>query len=461
MTRILILLMFVTATGAGCSSAPRAKSEPQAYAATAKFEGTSDFVGASKVHRYKLANGLKVLILEDHRSPTFAYHVWYDVGSKDEQRGLTGLAHLFEHMMFKETKNLKEGEFDRLLESAGAEGENAFTSRDYTGYIQSLPKDQLDLITRLEAERMANLIVNEKALDTEREVVQNERRFRKENSPDGQLYEKLFQLAYTKHSYQWPVIGYEADLEAASRQACESFYKRFYAPNNATVVIVGDVDPKDAIEKIEKYYGPIPPSNIDRKVSPKEPAQTAERRETLPLKIQVQKLMMAYHTVDIKNPDVIPLEVLRNVLANGKSSRLYRKLVDAGIATEADIENSEQRYPGMFIFFVNMQKGKTAEQAISVIEKEIREIIAGRVSKEELDRAKAMHLFSTYDGLASHYRKAQFLGFYETVAGRYERGLEMLNGLKTVSAADLSRVAKKYLRQEVRNIVIGVPAEKK
>ena len=447
MTRILILtLIFISL---GCSTAPRAISE-----------GDSKFIGDTKVHRYRLENGLKILILEDHTSPTFAYHTWFNVGSKDEQKGLTGLAHLFEHMMFKETKNLKEGEFDRLLESAGAEGENAFTSRDYTGYIQSLPKDKLDLITRVESERMVNLIVNEKALDTEREVVQNERRLRKENNPDGQLYERLYQMAYTRHSYHWPVIGYEADLNAMKKNDAESFYKRFYAPNNATVVVVGDVSPSDVMAKISKYYGPLKTMTIDRKEPPREPEQKGERTETKQLKIQVPKLVAGYHTITVNHADLPALEILRNILSEGKSSRLYRKLVDSSIATDIGINNDENTYPGLFTFFVNMQKGKTAEQALSVIENEINAIAAGRISKEEIDRAIAMHRFGTYDGLSSNYRKAYFLGFYETAAGRFERGIEIIDAFKSITPKDLARVARTYFKNDSRNIVIGVPGGK-
>lgn len=447
--RPLNAVMLLALFSFGCATTPRATPI-----------GSSKFVGESKVHRYRLSNGLKVLILEDHSSPTFAYHTWFDVGSKDEQKGLTGLAHLFEHMMFKETKNLKDGQFDRQLEAAGAEGENAFTSRDYTGYIQSLPSDKLDLIARLEADRMHNLLVDEKALDTEREVVQNERRFRKENSPDGQLYERLFQLAYTKHSYQWPVIGYEADLIAAKKGDAEAFYKRFYAPNNANIIIVGDVDPDKTMTTITKYYGHLPTSKIDRHEPNKEPEQRGERTDTKALKIQVPKLMMAFHIVDLNHPDFPVLEVLRDVLTTGKGSRLQKKLIDGGIATEVDIENTENRYPGLFVFFVNMQKGKTAEQAQAVIEQEINSIINGRVSASEISSAIAMHRFQTYDGLASNYRKAYFLGLYETVATRFERGIEILDALKSVSSKDLARVARTYLKKDNRTVVIGVPGGK-
>jgi zinc protease len=198
------------------------------------------FIGGFEVHRYVLDNGLKLMIVEDHSSPTFAYHTWFRVGSRDEKVKYTGLAHLFEHMMFKGTTVHPPGEFDRLLERAGAEGENAFTSHDYTAYVQEMPKSELDLIVRLEADRMVNLVVDEKSFKTETEVVQNERRFRTENSPDGTLTQILFETAFTKHSYHWPVIGYQEDLERMSAQDAFSFYKTFYNPNNAVVVVVGE-----------------------------------------------------------------------------------------------------------------------------------------------------------------------------------------------------------------------------
>jgi zinc protease len=420
-------------------------------------EGESPYFGTMRVHRYRLENGLKILALQDRSAPTFAYHTWFRVGSRDEQKGLTGLAHFFEHMMFKETKNLKEGEFDKKLEAAGAEGENAFTSRDYTGYVQSLPSDKLDLIAGLEAERMLNLVINDEALDKERQVVHNERRFRYENNPNGKMYERLYELSFAKHHYHWPVIGYAADLDGAKRSDFESFYKRFYAPNNATVVVVGDIDPDELASTVAKHYGKLPASEIDRKASPAEPRQTAEKTETMPIKSPVEKLMAAYRIPDVNSDEFPAIEVLRNVLGSGRSSRLHRKLVDTGIASSVDLESSENAEPGLFVFFVNLQKERTAAEALAVIDREVREIAAGRVSDEELERAISMHRFEIFDDLASNQSKAHFLGFYETVAGKFGRGVEILDGLKAVDRKALAAIAKNHLRAENRTVVIGKP----
>jgi len=423
--------------------------------------GELPYLGSLKVKRYQLSNGLKILILEDHTSPTFAYQTWFNVGSRDEVAGLTGLAHLFEHMMFKATKNHKDGEFDKMLESAGAEGLNAFTSRDFTAYVQSLPSTQLELIVSLEAERMVNLIVDEDALNKEREVVQNERRFRNENNPDGKLDEELYEMAFQKHSYHWPIIGYEEDLKRAKKEQCEAFYKSHYAPNNATVIMVGDVDPKKAVKIIEKYYGDLGSSKINRKAVSVDRPQTKERTTTVSIKTPVEKILLGYHVVDAKHEDFVALEVLRNLLGVGKSSRLHKSLVDGGIASSVDLMNQEQKDPGLFEISVNLQKGKTGKQALSAIDLEIGKVIAGKVQSTDLKRAVSLYRFSLFKDQASHYSKAQFLGFYETVAGDFKRGLEIVTSMDKVSKEELARIAKKYFKKTNRNVVFGKPLSKK
>jgi zinc protease len=440
----LPLLVICALFGASCSHAP-----------TVIHEGESPYFGSTKVQRYKLANGLRVLILEDHSAPVFAYQTWFRVGSKDEVPGLTGLAHLFEHMMFKETKNYKDGEFDRILESAGAEGENAFTSKDFTAYVQSLPADRLDLIARLESDRMVNLIVNTAVLDKEREVVQNERRFRTENNPNGQLYERLYEDAYKKHSYHWPVLGYEQDLNKAKQKQTADFYKRFYAPNNATIIVVGDVSASKVMSTIQKYYGPLPSSDINRPERAVEPRQEKERTETKVIKSPVEKLIIGFHIPDINSVDFPAIEIARNILGGGRASRLYRKLVDAGIATSVELESAEHADPGLVLFFITLQKGRTSAEALKVIDREVTDLAKGHIKPEERERAIAMHKFAVFDELASNSSKAHFLGFYETVAGRFERGVEIVNALNSVDMASIARVAGTYLSKDNRTVIIG------
>jgi zinc protease len=417
---------------------------------------TVPLVGDFKVHRYSLDNGLRLLVVEDHSSPTFAYQTWFKVGSRDETMGRTGLAHLFEHMMFKETKNHKDGEFDRLLEGAGAEGENAFTSRDYTAYVQEMPSDKLDLLMSLESDRMVNLMVNDAAFKTEREVVQNERRFRNENSPDGTMYQDIFDAAFTKHSYHWPVIGYQKDLDAMTSENARAFYRAYYSPNHATVVVVGDVDPATVLAKAKQYYGAIPGQVSPAHDIPAEPVQKGVRRRTLKLNIQVEKLLIGYHIPGVLDQDIPAIGVLSSVLTGGKSSRLSRALVDTGIASAVDTYDLEDKDPSLLIFIANMQKGKHAAQAESVIHKEIARLIKAPVSDEELQRAKNRVTFGFYEGLGSNSEKARFLGHYEAIAGDFTLGLQRFHQVQKVTAADVQAVAKRYLTPANRTVITGV-----
>jgi zinc protease len=443
---LLALVCITSLVSVGCSS-------------TTKDQGGSKklpFFGSMEVHRFVLPNGLKLLVLEDSSSPTFAYQTWFKVGSRDEDVGYTGLAHLFEHMMFKGTKDYPQGQFDRLLEQSGAEGENAFTSRDYTAYVQEMPKDKLDLIAKLESDRMVNLVVNDESFKTEREVVQNERRMRNENSPDGLMYQEIFGVAFKQHSYRWPVIGYEEDLNRMSSVDAEKFYKSHYAPNRATIVVVGDVKAQDVLKTVKKYYGKLEARNLPEKIIPTEPEQTAPRRKTLKLNTQVQKLMMAYPVPSISHQDIPALEVMRTVLTGGKSSRMYRSLVDSGMATSIHSYDLDDKDPGILIFIANLQKGKSAKNAEENLLREIERFKKAPIGHEELERAKNSLQTRLYDALSAPSEKASFLGHYETVANDFQAGVEALNRIANVTATQVQAVAKKYLNANSRNVVIGV-----
>lgn len=414
------------------------------------------FVGSMSVEKFTFPNGLKLLVVEDHSSPTFAYQTWFRVGSRDEQVGHTGLAHLFEHMMFKETKTYKDGEFDKILERAGAEGENAFTNRDYTAYVQEMPKNKLELIVKLESDRMVNLIVNEKAFKTELEVVQNERRFRNENSPDGLMYQDIFGVAFQKHSYRWPVIGYEEDLNRMNAKDATDFYKAFYSPNHATIVVVGDVSALEVYKLVEKFYGDFKSQNDPTNTIENEPPQTQARHKTLKLNTQVQKIMMAYHVPEITHPDIPALTLLSSILAGGKSSRLDRVLVDQGITTSIDIFDLDDKDPSLFIFFASMQKGKRATQAEAAILKELERIKMGPIPVDELERAKNILLAEFYDKFGNAKERASFLGHYETVSPGFNTGIEILNKISRLTAQDIQTVTKKYFGPKNRTVILGV-----
>jgi zinc protease len=439
-----------------CSSAPQKSSDVSAASGSAPQEETVPLAGKFKVQRYLFANGLRLLVVEDHSSPTFAYQTWFRVGSRDEAVGRTGLAHLFEHMMFKETKNMKEGEFDRLLEGSGAEGENAFTSRDYTAYIQELPKDKIELIVKAEADRMVNLVINEKSFKTEREVVQNERRFRNENNPDGLMDQELFSLAFTKHPYHWPVIGYQEDLNRMSAQDALKFYHSYYSPNHATIIVVGDVNPNEVQSLVEKYYGHLPKQDSPPHVILPEPEQKSARAKQLKLNMQLEKLFIGYHVPALSDPGMPAVSVMQNILTGGKSSRLHRALVETGIASSVNSYDFEDKDPTLFVIMVNLQKGKHASDAEKIVLREVARLSQERVPQPELERAKNKLNFSFYQGLDSNFEKAYFLGHYESIANSFEAGLRHQKKIQAITAPDLQSIAKKYLNPQNRTVITGV-----
>jgi predicted Zn-dependent peptidase len=450
------LLMSVCALGFSLGLASCAGKAVAPEAGTAKKE-TVPLVGTYAVNRFVLDNGLKLLVVENHSSPTFSYQTWFSVGSRNEIPKYTGLAHLFEHMMFKGTSAHKEGEFDRILESAGAEGENAFTSRDYTAYVQEMPTTQLELITKMESDRMVNLIVDQKAFKTETEVVQNERRFRNENSPDGLMYQEIFSIAFTAHPYRWPVIGYQEDLERMSAADAVKFYKSYYSPNHATIAVAGDVDPQQVLALVKKYYGSLPAQPTPPVLSQAEPAQTAPRRKTLKLSMQVEKLMMGYHIPEVSHADTPALSLLSGVLTGGKSSRLHRALVETGIASSVDGYDLDDKDPSLLLIASNLQKGKKAAQAESVILRELARISSTGVTPAELERARNGLNFRFYEGFDSNSEITSFLGKYSVLGGNFELGLRIQERIQQVTPAEIMAVARKYLQPGNRSVIIGVP----
>lgn len=434
----------------GCSSLSKPPST----------SGGSDGIALTqtlKVYRSQLKNGLKLLILPDSTSPTFAFHTWFNVGSRDEHPQKTGLAHLFEHMMFKQTKNLKDGEFDQILSRAGVQGLNAFTGWDYTAYIQELPKDKLELIIRLESDRMKNLIVDEKAYRTEIEVVQNERRFRNENSPEGTMYQALFEMAFKKHSYRWPIIGYQEHLNAMSVEDALEFYQTYYSPKHATIIIAGDVDVERTRNLIEKYYGEYENNKTPDQLVEihKEPEQKRPRRKIIRLPMQVEKLMMGFPIGGVSVSETPKLEVLEAILTLGHSSRLERALVETGIASSVGSGALHAKDPTLFLFSANMQINKKAAVAGQVILKELQKLRTQKVSEKELQRAKNMVKFAFYNRLSSNSSRARFIGKYEITMGSFEAGLELYQAIDQVTAEDILEVANRYFEPQKRTTIIG------
>ncbi len=457
-----LILIGVISFASSCSHAP--VRTPETKPGTVQHEGRFEVISMTpnfKAKRAVLPNGLKLIVLRDPASPTFAYQTWFNVGSRNEVEGKTGLAHLFEHMMFKGTKNHKEGEFDALLERAGAEGENAFTTNDHTVYIQELPKASLDLIVNLEADRMVNLIVDENSFKTERDVVQNERRFRKENSPVGTIYQTLFETAFTSGPYHWPVIGYEQDLNLMNAQDARNFYENYYSPDRATIVVVGDVDEDEVYSKVEKAYGKIPSRKSVETPVATEPDQTAQRRKRLQLNVEVEKLWMTFKIPAANSPDSPVLEAVQGILSEGKNSRLNRALVDSGISGSVGAGSLGLKDPGLFLIETDLQKGKTSLLAEQVILRELERLKHNPVSADELKRALNIMRFRFFEKLATGNGKSNYIGSAETQLGSLEAGLAQEQQLSQITPEQIMQVTQKYFDTSKLTVVVAVPKKSK
>jgi zinc protease len=406
---------------------------------------------------FRLDNGLRVLVCEDHSAPVVAYHTWYRVGSRHEKVGKTGLAHLFEHLMFNETENLGPGELDRKLEEAGAES-NAATWLDWTQYNIAVPKDRLPLVAKIESERMQRLVLRDPQVTSEKEVVANERRYRVDDDVEGAVSELLWATAFEKHAYRWPTIGWMADIEAFTTEDCRAFYDTFYAPNNATIVIVGDVTEKRALELVVKEYGHIEPSTIpDEDVRP-EPPQSTERRVEVKKPAATEKLVIGYHSPALGDFDHPALSLLAEVLFGGRASRVHRRLVrELEIAVDVSGSVGPFRDPGLFEIYVSAREGKTAAELLTAIDAELAKVVETPLTAAEIERAKARMELSLLAGLETVDGKASTIGFYDTVLGRPAAAFEKLEATLGATPSDLLRVARRYLRPEARNVVFVHP----
>ncbi len=419
-----------------------------------KFLECLPFGKALTVDRYQLANGLMLLLIEDHEAPVVAYHTWFNVGSRHEQVGKTGLSHLFEHLMFNESENLPAGEFDRKMEEAGAEV-NASTWLDWTQYSSSLPKGQLLTAIPLEAERMAHLVLKPPQLNSEKEVVANERRFRVEDDVDGAVNELLWATAFTEHAYRWPTIGWMADIEGFTTEDCLGFYRTYYAPNNATLVVAGDIEPIVVLRAISQSYGPMPRAVLPLEDVRPEPPQTSERRISVEKPTQTEKLVLGYKSPAFGDFDYPALSLLGEVLAGGRASRLYRRLVrELELASEVRISVGPFRDPSLFELYVSAREGHTAEELLAVVEEELLRVREQPVAQEEMDRALARNELSLLASLETADGKASTLGFYETVLGQPTSAFERLAMERKVSSSDLRRVARRYLVDTQRTVVL-------
>jgi zinc protease len=426
----------------------------------ASMQKVSEHPFAARAARlYRLDNGLQLITYVDPQAPVFAYQTWFAVGSRHEREGTTGIAHLFEHLMFNQTESHPPGEFDRLLESVGGET-NAATWVDWTYYRDSLPAGQLELAVSLESERMSRLVLGDRQVESEREVVANERRFRVEDDVDGFLSEEMYRLAFTVHPYHWPTIGWMSDIHAISIADCRAFYRTYYAPNNATLVVVGDFDEARALALVERYYGSLAAQPIPEDRAPAEPEQTAERRAHFTKPVMADKLRLGYKSPPLTDDDYPPLEVACEILLGGNSSRLHRALVaESEIASSAHVSLSPFRDPGLCEIAVALQREHAAGEAEQRIDVELATLGRERPGTDELETAKTRLETRFWRELRPQSGKAEALGHYHTTAGDYRRLFGVAEALRRVTDEDVMRVAARYLVPERRTVVTATAGE--
>lgn len=414
------------------------------------------------VHERKLANGLRVIVKEDHRAPTAVHMVWYVAGSMDEVSGTSGVAHVLEHLMFKATKTVASGEFSRRIAAAGGR-ENAFTSRDYTAYFQQVPKAALPLMLRLEADRMSNLLVTESEFSREIKVVMEERRLRTEDRPRALVNEALNAEAFFAHPYRRPVIGWMNDLVNMNHLDARDWYSRWYAPNNAFVVVVGDVKADEVFALAQKYYGRIKSRPVPARKPQVEPEQRGVRRLVVKAPAELPYLLMGWKCPVLRDADkdwqAYALDVLTGVLDGNESARLNQSLVrESRVASEAGASyDLTARGPGMCFLEGTPSQGRTVAELEAGLRAELARLVQEGVTEDELARVKAQQVASQVFKRDSIFGQAMEIGRFETAGLSYRDIDKALEGIKAVSAEQVRAVAKQYFVDDQLTVVVLDP----
>ena len=404
----------------------------------------------SNVHEYQLGNGMKVLVKPDHRAPVVVSQVWYKVGSSYEWSGMTGASHVLEHMMFKGTKKHAAGEFSRIIAEQGGR-ENAFTSRDYTAYFQQLEKSRLPVSMEMEADRMHNLVMQEEEFAKEVKVVMEERRTRTDDKPRSLTYEQLYATAFNNSGYHHPTIGWMNDLESLAIEDLKTWYKQFYAPNNAILVVVGDVDPEEVYAMAQRYYGVIPKGK-DVVIKPRlEAKQYGQRRIEVAAPAKLPYLLMGYKvpvlgTVEDEK-EVYALDVLAGVLDGGESARFSRDLIRGRqLAASASASyGMHARVDDLFTLQGIPANGHTMQEIEAALREHVEKVKTDLVDEKELKRIKAQVIASEVYEKDSLFYQGMSMGILETVGLGWLRQDEYVEKIKAVTAEQIRAVAKKYL----------------
>jgi len=418
-------------------------------------------VRASQIQEVVLENGLKVLLVENRKSPVVTFQVWYRVGSRNEEDGKSGLSHFLEHMMFKGTAKVGPEEYSRIIAKNGGRS-NAFTTADATVYFATMSPEKIGLAVELEADRMAGALLRGRYFEPEKKVIMEERRLRTEDNPTSALAEVTSAAAYMVHPYRRPVIGWMEDIQNLTREDLKSYYRAYYAPNNAFIVVVGDFSTKEMLAKIQGAFGKIPRRPDLPKVKIKEPPQRGERRILLKKEAELPSLLIYYHAPNLRDPDSPTLDLLAVILSGGRSSRLYQELVyHKRIVRSVDADYGRLSVDStIFSVSAQMMPEKDAAEAERAIDLLLERVRSEPVSDRELDKAKNQVEAAFVFGQDSFFGQAMKIGQYEISA--HWRSLEnYLEGIRKVTPGDILRVAKQYLDPDRRTVGVLIPIREK
>jgi zinc protease len=410
-----------------------------------------------RVFETTLTNGLKVILLEDHKAPLITFQIWYRVGSRNEAWGKTGLSHMLEHMMFKGTQKVGPEEFSRIIQENGGNN-NAFTSRDYTAYYENLSADRVQVPLDLESDRMQNLLLREEDFRTERMVVMEERRLRTEDNPTAFLQEQLEATAFQLQPYHWPIIGWMEDIARFTLEDLKVYYLTYYNPANAFLVVVGDFKKEDLLPKIEKAFGSYPKGVAPNQGKDIDPIQTGERRIFVKREAQLPSIVMGYHAPNLREPDSYVLEVISAILSGGKSSRFYQSLVrEKRLVLSADADYSLlSRDPSLFYISADLLPGKDMAEVEKALNQEVERLLRELVGKQELEKAKNQLEASFVFGQDSLFYQALLLARFEITLSWREID-NYIPSIRKISPEDIHRVAKQYLVPDNRTVGILIP----
>ncbi len=412
---------------------------------------------ADTVIEHTLKNGLKVRLLPSHAVPTCSLYTFFRVGSRNERPGITGISHLFEHMMFNGARKYGPGEFDKVLESNGGTS-NAYTSNDFTVYYEDFMAEALDKVLDLESDRMRSLQVTPKMLESERQVVIEERRLRVDNEIAGLMDEELASLTWKAHPYRWPVIGWMKDIENIRREDCLAYFRTYYAPTNATLYLSGDFEPRAALKLIEKYYGSIRPGDTVPPVLDAEPEQKGERRAQVHHPAQAPSLMLAWRGPPATDSQTLALDVLQYVLSVGQSSRLVKALVyEQEVAVSVSVDWAWRIDPGSFVVGMELKPGGDPAKAEAALYRELSRVAKDGLTERELQKARnnlSAHLLRE---LSTNNGRASALGSYEALLGDWRKGLALASRYDEISGDEVQAAAAKWLAPTRRNVVTLVP----